>query len=327
MATPAEQLDQLLATTFERVKPVLSDNITKNIALLAALDSKSRVTGDGGVTIRRPLMYALNNTVKSYSGFDRFDTTPQGGFGYAEYNWRQVAGTVTISGEEVRKNAGPAQIIALLAAKLDQLRLSLEATLNQMLWGDGTGNGGKDILGLRAIVDNTGVLGGIDSSTETWWRSVVVTGNDTNPGMDLTTTAGIKKLNNVYNSLAVNRSKVDFEFTTQANFEAYEALATEKVRFVNLKMADLGFEAVAHKTAEVIFDPDVPAPSGSGGGYWYLLNSERLEFVQHNQAWMTNLGFVRPADQDAKTAPIICMGQLITDARRAHAVIKHVKVA
>lgn len=327
MSTPAEQLDQLLATTFEKVKPVLADNVTRDTALLAALDSKSRVVDDGGVTIRRPLMYALNNTVRSYSGYDRFDTTPQGGFGYAEYQWRQVAGTLTISGEEIRKNSGAPQIIALLSAKMDQLRLSLDRTLNEMLWSDGTGNGGKDILGLQAIVSSTGILGGINPATETWWRSVVITGNDSNPGMDLTTAAGIRRLNNVFNSLALNRSKPDFEFTTQANFEAYEALANEKIRFTNVRLADLGFEVIAHKTAEVVFEAAVPAPSGSGGGHWYLINSERLEFVQHNQAWMTNLGFVRPADQDAKVAVIICMGNLVTDARRAHGVIRHVKVA
>jgi hypothetical protein len=69
---------------------------------------------------------------------------------------------------------------------------------------------------------------------------------------------------------------------------------------------------VSHKTAEVLFEDDVPANK------WYMINSKYLEFVQHSGAWMEMLPFVRPANQDAKTALVISMGQLVTDVRRAH---------
>lgn len=322
MATPSDQLDQLISTTFDKVKPVLSDQITKETSLLAALNSRSRVTEDGGLTIRRPLMYALNDTVKSYSGYDLIDTTPQDGFGYAEYQYRDFAGSLTIDGDTIRKNSGSAQIINLLQAKMDQLRLSIEDKLDSMLFADGSGNGGKDLLGLAAIIDDSGVLGGIDSSTEDWWKSVVV---DT--PVDLTTTDGVKVLNNVYNTLGLNRSKVDFEFTTQDNFEAYEALALPNIRFSDLRMAELGFQTIAHKGAEVIFESRSPQPAGSGGGYWYFINSDHLEFVQHRDAWMSQTEFVRPYNQDAKVMLVISMGQLITDNRRAHGVIKATTVA
>lgn len=320
MPTPANQLDQLVATTFDKVAPALADQITKETALLAALDSKSKVTTDGGLTIRRPLMYALNNTVATYSGYDVLNTTPQGGIGFAEYQWRQMAGSITISGEEERKNSGGPQIINLLQAKIDQLRLSYEDVLNQQLFGDGTGNGGKDFLGLQAIINDSGTLGGIDSANETWWRSVV------GAAVNLTTSAGVKGLNAVFNSLVLNGSKPDFEFTTQANFEAYEQLASVNIRFQQTRMADMGFESIAHKTADVVIDTRVPAPGGSGGGYWYFINSDHLEFVQHAQAWLKRLDFQRPYNQDARTALVISMGNLITDMRRGLGVIKVVTV-
>lgn len=318
MATPAAQVDQLIATTFEKVKPVLADNITNDLPLLAFLNGKSKVSVDGGLAIRRPVMFALNGTVGSYSGYDVIDTTAQGGFGYAEYSWKQLAGSITISGEELRKNSGAPAIISLMASKMEQLKLSVEDVFNVMLHADGTGNSAKDFLGLKAIVKATGVLGGIDPSDQAWWKSKVVA-TDT----DLTVAAGIKKLNNVFNSLSVNKSKPDIELTTQLNFEAYEALATEKVRYTSVKMADLGFEALAHKTAEVVFDADCPndANDGGDGGYWYFLNSNHLEFVQHSSAWLSMTDFVRPYNQDAKTALILCMGNLITDNRRAHGVL------
>ena len=315
MATPVAQLDELFATTFQKVRGTLADQITTATPLLAALNSKSKVTEDGGLTLRRPVLFALNDTVGSYDGYDPIDVTPQDGFGYAAYSWKQYAGSVTIDGKTEALNEGSARIIAILEAKMEQLRLSMTQDLNTMLWADGTGNSSKDMLGLQAIIAAAAgtTLGGIDASTETWWENQRVTG-----AISLATTAGVKTLNSVLNDLKLIGSKPDFEFTTQANFESYEALAVSNIRFQDLKMAELGFEAVSHKGAEVMFEDQVPS------NYWYFLNSDHLEFVQKSNRWMKLLGFRSPVNQDAKTALVVSMGNLITDVRRAHGVCTNV---
>jgi hypothetical protein len=342
MSIYSDQFDVLVTTTLDKVRKSLTDQISNENALLAWLNMKSRVTMDGGTVIRRPLLFAFNDTVGSYSGYDLIDVTPQEGFGWAEFPYAQHAGSVTISGEEVRKNAGSAAIINLLGAKMDQLKLSIADDLNAMLWGSGNGNGGKDMIGLMGIVSDdkqygssdsgagtsTGAsttdthLAGISASTYTWWKSV------TDSSVDLTDFVGVQDLNHMFNTIRINRSKVDVEFTTQANFEAYEALALPNLRFEG-RAADLGFETVSHKSAEVIFEPDVPSSGAwndgahtiSGGGAWFMLNSDRLEFVQHSDAWLTPTDFVRPYNQDAKTALILSMGNLITDSRRSHGIV------
>lgn len=316
--TPAAQLDELITTTFDAVKGVLADQITVELPLLAALNAKTKVTLDGGLTIRRPVLFGFNDTVGSYSGYDLIDTTPQDGFGYAEYDWKQYAGSVTISGRDVRLNAGTNRIINLLQAKFDQLRVSMEDDLNAMLFADVTteGNSGKDFLSVPAIVGNgttTGAtgkttLGGIDSDSDgqSWWRSQV------QDGVDLTTLDGVKALNTVYNNLRIAKSKPDIEITDQNGFEAYEALALPNLRFEDVKMADLGFASVAHKGAVVMFDDDCPSAE------WYMLNSNHLEFVRHSAAWMDMLPPASPVNQDATTRLVISMGELVTDCRRAH---------
>jgi hypothetical protein len=322
--TPAAQLDELITTTFDKVKPVLADQITNENPLLAALNSKSRVTTDGGLTIRRPVLYAFNDTVGSYAGYDLIDTTPQDGFGYAEYDWKQYAGSVTISGRDERLNAGSSRIIGLLQAKIEQLRLSIEEDLNAMLWSNGTpasatGNSGKDLLSVAHIVGDGilkghATLGGIDSDADgqSWWRSGVQT------GCDLTTLDGVRTMNHVRNARKLAKSKPDFIFADQDVYEAYEALAAPNIRFADVKMADLGFDSVAFHNAEVMFEDDVPADS------MYFLNSQYLEFVQHQDAWMKMGEFKSPVNQDAKTALVISMGELVTDVRRAHAVIYNI---
>lgn len=307
MASGTNQLDEIFATTFPKVKKTLADNITAEVPLLAALNSFDKVTEDGGRTIDRQVLFALNTTPGSYDGYDPIDVTPQDGFGYATYSWKQYAGSVTIDGRTELLNAGEAQIIPILQAKFDQLRVSTEMAMNTMLWGDGTGNSSKNFLGIQAVIKNSGTLGGIDPSTETWWKSRV---NSTDLGM--TTTAVVTSLNSMLNSLKLVKSKPKFEFTTQENYEAYEALAVPQVRFTDMRMAELGFDAIAHKGAEILYDTDCP------DGYWYFINPEHLEFVQHSARWMKLLDFVRPADQDAKTALVVSAGNLVTDCRRAH---------
>ena len=299
--------DALIATTLDNYLGggTLADNVSSQIALYAFLKSKDRVTEDGGVTIREPLLYALNNTVSSYSGYDTIDVTPQDGIGYAEYQWRDLAGSITISLDDELKNNGDSAVVKLLQAKVDQLELSFTETLNTMFYGAGTGNGGKDFLGLQAIVDNTGTLGGIDGAVETWWQSEI----DAN--MDIS--ADIDELNTLYNSVTRGRDMPDFEVTTQAGYEKYENLARPSLRYTSTKLADMGFQSLAHKGADITFDDDCPA------GNWFLLNSRHLKLVTHQDAWMRRLDFVRPHNQVARTALVVSMGNLITNNRRMQA--------
>jgi hypothetical protein len=321
-ATPASQLDELIATTFDKVKPVLADQITNENPLLAALNSKSSVTEDGGLTIRKPVLYAFNDTVGSFSGYDLLDTTPQDGFGYAEYDWKQYAGTVTISGRDERINAGSSRIIALLQSKIEQLRISIEEDLNAMLWNNGTeasatGNSGKDFLSVVHIVGdgaNVGMtnLGGIESAVQTWWKSGY------QDGLDLTTLDGLRTMNSVRNARKLAKSKPDFIFAEQEAYEAYEALCVDGIRFQSTAMGDLGFDSIAFHNAELLFEDDVPT------GRMYFINSQFLEFVKHKDCWLDMGAFKEPVNQDAKVAKVLAMGELVTDVRRAHAVIENV---
>jgi hypothetical protein len=311
MASGADRLDVLISTTYDNYRETLSDNITQTTPLLAALDLKSSVREDGGRTIRRPIMHALNSTVGSYSGYDTLDVTPQEGISNAEYAWTQLAGSVVFSGEEELKNMGSSQIIALIRAKFTQLEEAFRDMLSTQLWATSQAVA-TDLLSVPMIVSASGTIGGIDPTTETWWKSTSVA------SLDLDDIAGLATLNSVYNSLSVNGSRPDIEVTHQTAFEQYEAVAADKIRFTQTKLAELGFESLAHKGAELLFDPKCPA---STTGDWYFLNSKHLEFVKHSSAWMKRRPAQMPHDQDASISLVLSMGQLVTDSRRAHGVI------
>lgn len=304
--------DAMVATTLDNyLSSTTADNISSQVALLAYLESKGQVTEDGGRTLREPLMYALNNTVKSYSGYDTIDVTPQSGIGYAEYEWRSVAGAITISLDDELKNRGTSAVLKLLQAKVDQLELSFTEEFEEMFFADGTGNGSKDLLGLQAIVNNSGTLGGIDSGVETWWRSVIDT--------DLNIASNVNELNTLYNSVVRGTDKPDFEITTQAGYEKYEALAAPNIRYEkdfagsSPGTAELAFNNIVHKTTMLTWSAYTPASN------WFILNSKHLKFVKHEAAWLMRTDFVRPHNQLARTALVVCMGNLITNNRRMHA--------
>ena len=63
----------------------------------------------------------------------------------ATYDYKQLAGNVTISGLEQIKNSGTEAIINLLEARINVLEKSLMNSLSTSLYSDGTGTSGKEV--------------------------------------------------------------------------------------------------------------------------------------------------------------------------------------
>ena len=170
--------DEILSTTLNNYIPKLTDNIFTARPLFYALTNGQTIRRvSGGAKIVVPLIYGTNSTAGSYSGTDTIATTAQTGITAAEYDWKQYAATVTINGLEEAKNNGEAQIIDLLEGKIFQTQETIIENMNTMLFGNGTGNGSKDMLGLSACIglgndDGTAAFAGIDATAgdNSWWR-------------------------------------------------------------------------------------------------------------------------------------------------------------
>lgn len=346
-----DQFNALVTTTLDKVRSTLTNQILRKQKILAWLNANSRVTVDGGLTIRRPMIYDYNSTVGSYSMYDLIDTTPQDGLGFAQYEWFSFAGSVTIAGEEIDRNSGSAAIINLLSTKIEQLNFSFERWLNKVLWGSQSNvNGALDMISIPEIVsvnDPGGAtngpsrgasysLGGIPSAT-TNAENVQYWVASEDAILDLSTLDGTKDLANMLNNLNVVGSKPDLLVSTQAVAEQYEFLTLDNtLRYTSTKMADLGFDSIAFKGAELVWEDELTANSAVGNNGvqgtdygtnpLFLLNSNNLEFVQHSNTWMRRTEFQRPYNQDAKTALVLSRGQLITDCRRAHGSVLAVTV-
>lgn len=296
--------DTLLSTTIANYRKTLTDNVFTARPLTFFLMDKGRIRMlNGGTKIVEPLIYGQNTTVSSYSGYDTLSLTPQTGISAAEFDWKQYAVSIAISGIEEAKNNGEQAILNLLESKIMQAEESMKEGFNTMFFGDGTGNSGKNWLGLGAIVESGNTVGGIDSSAvgNEYWRSY-----EENTAGALT----LAQMTTAYNSVSVGNDHPDMVLTTQTLFEKYESLLQPQLRYTDTKTADAGFQNLLFKAAPVAYDVHCTA------GVVYFLNSKYLTLVGHSDKWFANTEFVRPENLDARYSLIMCYGNLTVRNRK-----------
>lgn len=298
--------DAILSTTLANYRDQLTDNIFTARPLTYHLMNKGRIRMlNGGTKIVEPLIYGQNSTVAPYSGYDTISLTPQTGISAAEFEWKQYAASIAISGIEEAKNNGEQEIINLLEAKIMQAEESMREGFNQMFFGNGTdtlGAGGTDSgkswNGLGNLIESGNTVGGINSANgqdNNWWRSY-----EENTAGALT----LAQMATAYNTVSVGNDHPDMVLTTQTLFEKYESLLQPQVRYTDTATANAGFQNLLFKAAPVTYDVHCPA------GNMFFINSKYMSLVGHSGKWFSNTEFVRPENMDARYALIMCYGNL-----------------
>jgi hypothetical protein len=310
--------DAVLTTTLANFQKKLEEQIFDDYPLLSWMNGKLgkamrgdsvKRTLDGGESIVEHLLYEVNGAVDSYSNYEVLDVTPQDGMTIARYNWKQYSAPVTISGLEERNNQGEARLINLLDAKTKQTVLSLQKRLSEDAYGDGTGNDGKNLTGLAALVSATATVGGLAPGTFAWWKS------DVNSSVGSFAAVGLEEMRQSFNNVTFGNDKPDFIVTTQAIFEYYEKELQPQERYTNTTAANSGFMNLTFKGVPVFFDRDCTS------GAMYMLNSKYIKWNVHRDADFMTGPFVKPENQDAKTANILLQANMTTSNRRKLAVM------
>jgi len=147
--------------------------MSRNNAVLNRLSKRGKIkTFSGGRTIVQELNYANNQTFQWYSGYQVLNIAPSQTFTAAEFPIRQSAVAVSISGLEELQNSGEEAIIDLLESRIENAEETFMNGMSQGIYGDGTVTG--SVGGLQLLVASsptTGVVGGIDRATWTFWQN------------------------------------------------------------------------------------------------------------------------------------------------------------
>ena len=309
--------DALLSTTLKNYTPRLEDNIFTNLPLLYWLKEAGHIEKvSGGEKIVEPLLYAVNTTTASYSGYDNISTIPQEGITSAVFDWRQYAVSVAISGIEEAKNRGESQLINLLKAKIDQAEMSLQEKMNEMFFSDGTANAGKDWNGLANFIrtDGVGTFGGIDAGAtgNEWWQNqtLVIAGDPL-----------LGSMSSLYNQCSRGKTRPEFLLCDVTSWEKYESALQPQLRYQSTKAADAGFENLLYKSAPIVWDNDAPSDS------MYFLNSKFLKLKVHSDVWLKSTPFEKPHGQDARYSQILSYGNLVCNNRRHLGILSGIDTA
>ena len=294
-------ITDIIATTIQSRSGELADNLTNNNALLKRLKSKGNVRPfSGGNVILEEIMYNDPNTsnANSYSGYEVLNISPDSPISAAQYSITQYADSVTMSGLEMLQNSSKEAIIDLLDGRMQVSEARLLNRISGDLYGDGTGNGGKNLDGLAAAVSATptsGTYGGINRANWTFWQNQITTGATSSNILAKMTEAAIKQIRGTDKADLIVAGNTMYQYYVGA-LQAIQRIASEESGasgFASLKFYGGGTSA------------DVVLGGGYGSQetatYMYMLNTNYIFLRPHKERNFVPIGGERQAiNQDAK---------------------------
>ncbi len=315
MAFP--NISDILATTIESRTRKVADNVTKNNALLSQLERKGKIkTFSGGFKILQELSFAENSNAGWYSGYDLLPVGVSDVISAAEYDIKQAAVPVVISGLEMLQNSGREALIDLMESRLTVAESTLSNLISEGLYSDGSGAGGKEIDGLDAAVlsDPTaaGIYGGIDQVAFPFWQNQFFVEASTE--LDATTIQGA--MNQLWASMVRGADRADLILMGTTMWTIYVASLQAQQRFMSPEVGQLGFPSIKFFDADVVLD-------GGVGGFAetdtaFFLNCTYIHYRPHASRNMVPLSPNRryATNQDAEVQILAWAGNLTTSGRQ-----------
>jgi len=310
--------DNLTSITREKVMKKVVDQIGLDQPLLGRF-FKGAVLWAGGTYFDVPVKYRHNSQGGSYAGLERLTTNQENTRTRARFSVKQFQQPIVISNIDLAKNGGGGeeQVASLMATEMDEARESLKDKFCTQMFSDGTGNGGKDLTGLKAAIDDGTVVdnyGGIVRTSYTWWKS------------NLTTSFGsvtLGKMATIFDTAKSGADAPSIIVTTEVVRSALEALLQTQVRFTSnggSVSADGGLDKISFRGVEIIADEYCPS------GEIYLINEKyvKLYFMNHPKHPTDGQGLTvtpmrEPVDQDGQVGFILFYGNFINSQPRRSA--------
>lgn len=328
MATFAN-LSDIVTTAIQSRSGTLADSVTKNNALLLKLKGRGNVkTISGGNVIMQELMYNDASTLNagSYSGYDVIDITPNSPISAAQFDLKQYAAAVSISGFEMLQNSGKEQIIDMLEGRINIAEGQLLNQISSGIYSDGTGNGGKDITGLQAAISTSptsGTYGGISRANWTFWRNAAFSGV-TDGGAAVSNTNIQGYMNRLAVQLVRGTDRPDMIVADNNYYRFFLESLQAIQRVTSEDSAAAGFTSIKYLGAGL--NCDVFLDGGIGGSIpsnrMYFLNSKYIFFRPHRDRNFVPIGGDRQSvNQDAVVKLIGWAGNLTCSGAQFNGVL------
>lgn len=310
----ATSFNKYYASWVNEIPKKMYDNISKRSPTMTMLMRKEKKWDSGGDTIQPAIEYALPSNAGSYRGYDTLDITPQQTITDAEFRRKQEYASIVYNGYETASSRGDNAIFKMAEIAMKGAERVMFHNMATQIFADGTGNGGKDILGLAAAIDdgtNVAIYGGIDRTTATWWKA------------GYAGTVGVLTMDTLTNAYVVSsrgglQNSPDFFVAGITAWNAVNKLARASfqehgpVNNAGKMFGNLGFPFINFMGVPVVYDEYCPA------GDLYMLNSETIQLWSDPVINFKPSELVKPANMDAKIGQIFWSGELICTEPRAN---------
>lgn len=310
-------LDGVLATTLPNINKKFKDNLSTKTPLMFKLKEQKGIQENGGTVLRYPVISG-KGIAGSYYGDDVLDVSRPGGITYLEFDWKQFYSNVVIVGIEEIQNSGEEQAADLLDGRMKQGEITTIENFETMLFGDGTGNTGKDWSGLQQLVADdptTGTIGKQNRAGNTNLQNQIVT---TAVTAFNTAQAGRSALTDLWIKCTNGLRSPNFITTTALIWRLYELSLTANERFIvgdeSKSLKSAGFMSIGFMTAPVSFSSQcltahlymlrINQPNSDGG----------IFLVMHKDRNFKMRPFIPAYNQDARTSLVFSAGEFCTDA-------------
>jgi hypothetical protein len=306
MAIPNTSYTEIISTTLDNYRSKLSDNVLNHNALLAKLKANGNTdTAGGGAKLLENLMYDENGTFKWYSGYETLDVSGSDVLTSASFDWKQANCNVTMSGLEDLQNDGSQAVHNLVKARITVAEKTMQNQIGASLFYANTEHSGKAIGGLQHLVADlptSGTVGGIDRSTNAWYRNQFYDFSTESVTASASTIG--HAMNRTYLRCIRGKDVPDLIVAGETYFTYYEESLQQQQRFMSETEAAGGFKGYKYKGAVVVYDENCAATR------MYLLNTDYIHFRPHARRNFVTLDRKSSVNQDATVVPLYWAGNM-----------------
>lgn len=319
--------DNLTAIVKSKYIPKLEDNIFNSSWAFQKMKEKPDVL-DGGKDIHMPLQYAKGRG-GAYSAWDLFDVRPKETRTAAIYDWRNLYANISISGDDEDKAAGSdTAILSFVEAEVQNAEATLIDIAAESFYNSGTDSTYPH--GLRKIIGYNRTLGGIDSTTYTWWDSNIAVDINSNYSTTNLSVANITNPSSDYFILNVmrdtwikcihNRKHPDMILVSDGLWNILDRVLQPYMTYNyssgTKAAADAGFQVLEYRGVPIVYDEYCP------GSHMFYINTDFISMKIHRDKRFVMSPWQRPINQEARIAQILAKMQFVTGNPRYHGMIE-----
>lgn len=346
--------DEIIASTLDTyIGPSIIDQLALAIPFFnRMMMSPHNQSLDGGHRIRVGVRDKKTDGAVSFGKTSTITPQRKPVISHAWATFKHILSYVRFNAIEERENAGRGKVFDIIAERIAATLQDGKEDIQTMLWGDGTGNGNRDFMGITGLLPadpRTGVIMGFDRAINQWWRNWYWDGATRGPhplfaepaavpqnvgafgvfssgagGTGQGAATSFKIFNTGYNSVMQGQQPGDmFWISDQAVYEYYETgypLHQHNVEIpINEDVVKFGFGGAMFKNVVWIWDT---IENGAPAGELRLVNTKFIYLVKDSGMWFAWTDWRVPFNQLDRAKFLLVRGNMIQKFPRKHAVFQ-----